>query len=100
MIPNIIHFNFGMSSDFGNKPFSLVHYLAVRSAVEVNNPDKVYMWYGYEPDTIWWKKALELVTQVKIQIPTKIFNRELLHPAHRSDVVRLDKLITHGGIYL
>jgi hypothetical protein len=27
MIPNILHFVFGMAPDFGGKPFSLPHYL-------------------------------------------------------------------------
>jgi hypothetical protein len=31
-MPRIAHFIFGLSPDFGNKPFSLVHYLAIRSA--------------------------------------------------------------------
>jgi hypothetical protein len=31
-MPRIAHFIFGLSPDFGRKPFSLVHYLAIRSA--------------------------------------------------------------------
>jgi len=31
-MPRIAHFIFGLSPDFGKKPFSLVHYLAIRSA--------------------------------------------------------------------
>jgi hypothetical protein len=31
--PNIVHFIFGMASDFGGKPFGLVQFLAVRLVV-------------------------------------------------------------------
>jgi hypothetical protein len=31
-MPRIAHFIFGLSPDFGGKSFSLVHYLAIRSA--------------------------------------------------------------------
>ncbi len=57
MIPNVIHFCFGLSQDHGGKPFSLVHYLAVRSAVEVNRPDAVRFYYCYEPSGEWWERA-------------------------------------------
>jgi hypothetical protein len=36
-IPNVFHFAFGFQSDFGGKPFGLVHYLAIKSACEVNS---------------------------------------------------------------
>jgi len=38
MIPNIFHFCYGFTKDFGGKPFSLVHYLALKSAYEINRP--------------------------------------------------------------
>ena len=41
MIPNIFHFVFGMAPDFGGKPFSLVHYLSVKSALTLNQPELV-----------------------------------------------------------
>ena len=48
-IPNIFHFCFGFTPDFGGKPFSLVHYLAVKSAHEVNKPDMMHFYHKYEP---------------------------------------------------
>jgi len=41
-----------------------------------------------------------LVTPVTIEAPREIFGRPLVHFAHRADVVRLQKLIEYGGIYL
>ena len=42
----------------------------------------------------------KLVTSKKIEAPREIFGNPLFHVAHRSDVLRLQKLIEHGGIYL
>ncbi|MDA1055357.1 MAG: glycosyltransferase [Planctomycetota bacterium] len=99
-IPNIIHFCFGFTADFGGKPFSLIHYLAIRSAVEIQRPDIVRFMYKHEPDGEWWQRAKRLVELVPIEPPEEIFGKPLLHPAHRADVVRLQALHEYGGIYL
>src|SRR6185436_7511775 len=46
------------------------------------------------------KELLPHVSAEKIEAPTAIFGNPLRHPAHRADVVRLEKLLEHGGIYL
>jgi hypothetical protein len=100
MIPNIFHFVFGMSPDFGGKPFSLVHYLAIKSAIAVNKPDACYFHYQYEPSGQWWDKVKEQLVLNQVEAPKSIFGRELLHVAHQSDVVRLQMLKKYGGVYL
>lgn len=100
MIPNIFHFCYGLSEDFGGKPYSLVHYLAVKSAKEVNNPEEIFFYYSYEPEGEWWDKTKELVTLKKIIAPEEIFGNKLYHVAHKADIVRLKYLIEDGGIYL
>lgn len=57
MIPNIIHFVFGMAEDFEGKPFPLSHYLAVKSAAVVNQPQKIYFHYQFKTAGKWWEKA-------------------------------------------
>jgi hypothetical protein len=99
-IPKILHYVFGMASDFGGKPWSLVHHVCLKSAVERIKPDQVFLYYEYEPTGPWWKLSQSLVTLVKIAAPREIFGRPLAHVAHQADVVRLQKLIEHGGIYL
>jgi Glycosyltransferase sugar-binding region containing DXD motif len=99
-IPKILHYCFGFSPDFGGKPLSLTHYACIRSAVERLKPDVAYLYYEFEPSGPWWSKVLELVKPVHIKAPREIFGRPVDHPAHRSDVTRLEKLIEHGGIYL
>jgi hypothetical protein len=80
--------------------WSLCHYVCVRSAVERIRPEKVFFYYEYEPTGPWWKLTKPLVTPVRIKAPRQIFDKPLVHFAHRADVVRLEKLIEHGGIYL
>jgi Glycosyltransferase sugar-binding region containing DXD motif len=99
-VPKILHYTFGMASDFGGKPWSLVHYACLKSAVERITPDQVFLYYEFEPSGPWWELSRELITPVRIEAPREIFGRPLAHVAHRSDVVRLQKLIEHGGIYL
>lgn len=100
MIPNILHFVFGMAPDFGGKPFSLVHYLSVKSAVELNKPTAAYFHYQYEPTGEWWEKAKPLLTLNRIEAPGSIMGNELHHVAHKADVVRLRALKETGGIYM
>lgn len=99
-IPKVLHYTFGMAADFGGKPWSLLHYVCLRSAIAHIAPDQVFFYYEYEPTGPWWDLSRDLVTLVKITAPREIFGNPLLHVAHRSDVVRLQKLIEHGGIYL
>ena len=40
-VPQIVHFIFGLKPNFGGKPFSLVHYAAVRSAYLVLRPERM-----------------------------------------------------------
>ena len=100
MIPKILHYTFGMAPDFGGKPWSLIHHVCLASAVERIRPEKVFFYCQFEPSTPWWDLSRELLTVVKIQAPKEIFGRPLKHVAHQSDVVRLQRLIADGGIYL
>jgi hypothetical protein len=100
MIPNIIHFVFGMAADFGGKPFSLAHYIAIKSAIVINKPQAVYFHYEFEPVGEWWGKAKLLLTLNKIKAPENFMGRPLYHVAHKADVVRLQALKETGGIYL
>lgn len=100
MIPNIIHFIYGLAPDFGGKHFCLVHYLAIKSACMVNKPDKIFLHYTYEPEGYWWEKARELAELSPVAPFDSIYGHPIFHVAHKSDVVRLQKLIETGGIYL
>jgi hypothetical protein len=99
-VPNIIHFIFGLNEDFGNKEFSLVHYLAIRSAYELNQPDKIYFHFRYEPRSIWFEMVRPFIHMNKVDPPKEILGNKLYHFAHQADIIRLEALLTHGGVYL
>lgn len=97
-IPNIIHFIYGFKIQ--EEEFNLYRYISIKSALEVNKPDKIYFYYHYEPYGYLWDKIKPFLTLEKIELPTQIFNNELCHYAHQADIIRLEKLIEKGGIYL
>jgi len=78
-----------MAPNFGGKPFSLVHYLSIKSAVDLNKPEQAFFHYQYEPIGEWWEKAKPLLRLNKIDAPTQIMGNQLYHVAHQADVVRL-----------
>lgn len=96
-IPNIIHFCFGLREQ--TEPFLLVYYLAVMSAKIVNNPDKIYMYYHYEPFGPLWERLKPHIILEKVELPTMIRDKPITQTAHKSDFVRMEKLIECGGVY-
>lgn len=94
-----MHYVFGLVKNFGGKPWSYAHYLAIKSAVIVNKPDHIYFWYQYEPSGEWWEQTKPYLTLRTIKAPTFIHGRPLVHPAHKADVVRLQVLQQYGGVY-
>lgn len=100
MIPKVIHFIFGLREDFGKKPFSLPHYLAIKSAHDSNPDYQIKFHCQYVPTGEWWDKAVELIEVNHIEAPTEVFGNPIFHVAHQADVVRMRILKDEGGIYL
>jgi len=98
--PKIFHFVFGMTEDFGDKPFSLIHYLSIKSAVLINRPYQAILWYKHIPSGYWWEKSKSYVDFQQIDEINEIFGKDLIRYAHKADIVRLEKLIQFGGVYL
>lgn len=96
----IVHFCFGMAPDFGGRPFGFSHYLAVRSAWEVLEPDAMVMHFAHEPGGEWWELARPMLQLHRVRPVEGIYGYPASHPAHRADIVRLAALIALGGIYL
>jgi len=48
-IPAVVHLVFGMTPDWGGKPFSLVHYLCVKSVFDVMKDATILLYYRHEP---------------------------------------------------
>ena len=99
-IPNIIHFMyfFGPKS----RPFGIVNNMAIRAAHEVQKPDKIYFYYNEEPEgNKYWDDMKRYVEMVKVDPPTEYEGVPLDEwPQYQADVLRLQKLYEHGGIYL
>jgi hypothetical protein len=63
-IPRIFHFITGLDANFGGRPISFVHYMAIRSALEVNKGFCEKIYYHYEPSCEYWdaiKRDVELI---------------------------------------
>jgi mannosyltransferase OCH1-like enzyme len=97
-IPNIIHFVYGLKEQ--TEEFDLYKYIAIKSAHDINNPDKIYFYYYYEPYGYWWNKIKQFIIAEKINPPEEIYGNKIYHYAHQADIIRLQKLIERGGIYL
>lgn len=100
MIPNKFHFIFGLTEDFGGKPFSLIHYLAIKSAYDLNNPEEINFYYKYEPTGEYWDEIKPLLNLVKVEPPEEVYGNKLIHIAHKADIIRLQALYQKGGIYM
>jgi hypothetical protein len=101
MIPKVIYFNFGFKKDFANKPFNIVHYIAIKSAKLVNKYD-VKLYYKYAPtNNEWWEKSKEFCEHIICNPDESVFGKDVSwHAAYISDLFRLNLLIENGGIYL
>ena len=100
-IPNTIHFIFGLKPQ--KDEFLLIYYLSVLSSYIVNNPNKIYFYYHYEPHGKWWdrlKDKIPILIFEKVELPTHIGKKEIKHFAHKADWIRMNKLYERGGIYM
>lgn len=99
-VPNIIHFMFFRGPK--SREFSYINYLAVKIAHEVQKPDAIYFYYNEEPeDNPHWEAMKPYVRMVQMEPPTEVDGVSLSGwPQYQADIVRLQKLYEHGGIYL
>src|SRR5690242_9005111 len=100
MIPKILHYCFGMADNAEGKAWSLVHHACLRSAVERIRPAQVNLYCEHEPSGPWWELSKPMIEVRRITAPREIFGNPIMHFAHRADIVRLERLLHEGGIYL
>ena len=105
-IPRQFHFIFGLRQQ--DEPFHLTHYLCLESCRRINQPEKIYLYYHYEPFGRYWDLIKEYLILVKVELDPFVHNFKYPHKhkgskqyryAHHSDFVRLQKLLAHGGVY-
>jgi glycosyltransferase involved in cell wall biosynthesis len=99
-IPNIVHFMYFFGPN--SREFSYINYLAVKTAHEVQKPDAIYFYYNTEPENNpYWERMKPMVRLIQMEPPTEYKGVSLRgYPQYQADVVRLQKLYEHGGIYL
>ena len=97
MIPKIFHFIFGLKEQ--KEEFHLTYYLALKSCLEVNNPDKINFYYKHEPYGPYWDQIKPSLNLIQVEPPIEIFGIPINHYAHQADIIRLQALIEEGGIY-
>ncbi|XP_069114888.1 uncharacterized protein [Argopecten irradians] len=98
VVPNIVHFIW-----IGERVYlQFHHFLSIKSASIFIRPDKIYLHCDYEPVGLWWKSLRNLVKihVIKSNPPTSIFGHRVKRPEHKSDLIRLEVLKEHGGIFL
>lgn len=103
-IPRHFHFVFGLKPQV--EPFHVVYYLCLKSCLDINRPERITLYYHYEPHGEWWEmirphlelEQVPLVPQVSSMNYTNSYARENRH-AHHADFIRLEKLRDKGGVY-
>lgn len=76
-----------------------MHYVAIKSALQVQKSDAIYLYNHFEPEGFWWEEAKKLVTAEKIKEVNSVYGHGIPRVEHRADVVRLQELVERGGIY-
>jgi hypothetical protein len=103
-IPNQFHFVYGLSRR--RQPFHLIHYLCLRSCLEINRPEAVYVHYDKEPRGHYWELIKPSIVTARVE-PVPFVSRYRYRDrftaryryAHHADFIRLAILCRHGGIY-
>ena len=98
-IPNIVHFIWFTGPK--SRDFSLINYLAVRAAHEVQKPDAIYMHCNAQPlGNRHWEAIRPYVQFVVHEPATEIAGDPIEYPQHQADLKRLEILRDQGGVYL
>ncbi|KAL3929177.1 MAG: hypothetical protein SGPRY_002069, partial [Prymnesium sp.] len=96
----LVHFIFGLSDKASQRHFGFAQFLAIRAASIHLRPSPIWFHCHYVPTGVWWEYALPLLVVKHVEMPRSRSSARLSHAAHRADVLRLQLLIAHGGIYL
>jgi hypothetical protein len=99
VVPDIVHFIW-LKGEL-SRPFSFINYMSIRSVAEVQKPAKIYLHCDHiEPDNPHWQAVMPYVEVRRVEPPEQIGGQHLRYAQYKSDVVRLEILLRHGGTYL
>src|ERR1700690_1733865 len=74
MIPNIFHFVYGFRPQ--TEPFPLIHFLAIRSCLEVNRPQQVMVHCAKRPWGPWWVRLAGGINVVDVSPASEVTTHE------------------------
>ncbi|KAI9032048.1 nucleotide-diphospho-sugar transferase [Hyaloraphidium curvatum] len=99
-VPKLVHFIYGL--DQSRVPeFGFIQWLSIVSAYESIRPERIFFWHRGEPRGEWWERAKHFITDRRqARDVTSVFGNPIANYAHKADILRLEILIEHGGIYL
>jgi hypothetical protein len=101
VVPKFVHFIYGLDSQGGGPEFGFIQWLSIVSSYVSIRPSRIFFWYRGEPNGEWWERARPFVTDFKVaRDVTEIHGNPVNNYAHKADILRLEILIEHGGIYL
>lgn len=82
------------------RPWSLVNHAAVMLARKHHPHDEIIVWTNHAPDALL-NTVLAAKAEIEfIDLPMQICGVDIKHPQYMSDVMRLQILHEHGGIYM
>ncbi|GAA6014983.1 hypothetical protein JCM11491_002382 [Sporobolomyces phaffii] len=107
-IPPFLHYVFGLHPTYGGKPFNLIYYACMTSALLTLKPRILYLHYVYPPTGFYWEEFVRNVQDSghtklelrKVRDVTEIYGNPVWHYAHKADIHRLEVLKEFGGTYL
>lgn len=99
MTPKKIHFVL-LQDGGGRYEVPLVYYIAMKSAAVVNSGYEVFLHTNVEPVGLLWEDLKSRVSVESCVAPEEIYGVAIERIHHKVDVIRLQTLIKHGGIYL
>jgi hypothetical protein len=96
-IPKIFHFIY----IHGCHPFTMSHYISIKSCWEVQKPDKIYLYCDREDNENKWLEKVREIADIKIvTIPSYINDQNIPYAQHKADLMRLYILYKAGGVYM
>jgi hypothetical protein len=79
--------------------WDLMRYLAIKSFHQHNPDYEINFYTNKAPYGDYWDRVSHLINLKMTEPPTEVFGNPLVHPAHVSDVFRIQIMNQEGGVY-